>query len=590
MKKLALGALSLVLVCLLPSVCRAQAQDLPMVFSIPAGTNPSQVWVQFVTTGSLTGYYNDTSGVQHALAANTPYSLAQITSPVSVGNGAPANVPAMLVGAFNGRVYVNFGSAGLQNLGPSYTPDASSSGDPNFNTRYQYFEPTFAAVSSGGANGTSVNVDLSYIDFMAISLTLTAVNPAHVTNSPQTSSYGQTMVSAAAGASLTTNAAVLPSASDLLPNAAFARVLGPHLSPTGYYHDFSNYLAFLNGQTATIKGVFAGVGVQPTGNVNTQAQTYDYVATFNSTTQQVTLVAQSDSGLGTDVTIPVNQQGPGVGNNATITIAYSDLNAPTGIYGANTPYTVNNPANPYNGGNKTAGIVNDVYGRVVGDLCGGLDFGFIGSTQTFDATSIGGTSSQAIGTLASTQWWGGGNGSGATFVMPGSTTTYPNSGTPAIQGVYFSKVQSNSLYYDPYANALASLTTGYSFPFGDRLGNDLLYMDNASTPTLSGYLQVTINPDASPTPAPQPTPAPTVRINGKATVHTQKASYVVKGKAGGDITRVNWQIGNRHGKAAGKASWHFTAKLKIGRNVIKVTAVGPGGDSKPAKVTIIREE
>jgi hypothetical protein len=103
-------------------------------------------------------------------------------------------------------------------------------------------------------------------------------------------------------------------------------------------------------------------------------------------------------------------------------------------------------------------------------------------------------------------------------------------------------------------------------------------------------LQVTINPDASPTPAPQPTPAPTVRINGKATVHTQKASYVVKGKAGGDITRVNWQIGNRHGKAAGKASWHFTAKLKIGRNVIKVTAVGPGGDSKPAKVTIIREE
>jgi hypothetical protein len=583
MKKLALVALSLVL----GSTIRAQAQDLPMVFSVPAGTNPSQVWVQFVTSGSVAGYYNDTSGTQQPLAANTAYSLAQITSPVSVGNGAPANVPAMLVGTFNGRVYVNFGSAGLQNLGPSYTPDAGSSGDPNYYTRYQYFEPTFAAVT----NGTSVNVDLSYIDFMAISMSLTAVDPAHVTNSPQTSSYGQTMVSAAAGSSIS-NAAVLPSASDLLPNAAFARVLGPHLSPTGYYHDFSSYLAFLNGQTATIKGVFSGVGTQPTGDVNTQAQTYDFLATFNSTTQQVTLVAQSDSGNGSDVSIPAGQQGPGVGNTATITIDYSVLNAPTGIYGANPSYTVVNPTNPYNGGNPTSGIVNDVYGRVVGDLCGGLDFGFIGSTTAFDATSIGGSASQAIGALSSTQWWGGGNGSGATFVMPGATTTYPNSGTPAIQGVYFSKVQSNALYYDPYANALASLTTGYSFPFGDRLGNDLLYMDNASTPTPSGYLLVTINPDAAstPTPAPEPTPAPTVWINGKATVRTSRTTYVVKGHATGDVTRVNWQMGHKHGKAAGRTSWHFKSQLKVGRNVFRVTAVGPGGDSRTDKVTIIRRD
>lgn len=556
---------------LLPAI--GHAQGLPMVFDAPAGADASHVWVQFVT-GSVSGTYKDTNGNSHPLATNKAYSLAQITSPKSVGGGAPANVPAMLVSSYNGRVYINYGSQGLKSLGGGYTPDAASSSDPNFTTRYQYFEPTFAGVTGG----TGVNVDVSYIDFFGISLELMAKNTSHATNSPQTSSTGQVMAQAAATASLTTNAAVLPSSGDLLPSASFARVLGPHLAPTGMYHDFSSYLAFLDGQTATIKGVFNGVGTQPTGTRTTQAQTYDYIATFDSGAQTVTLVAQADSGNGTDVSVPASAQGPGVGNTVTITITYAALNTPTGIYGANPVYSVNNTTYPYSP-IPTTGIVNDVYGRVVGDLCGGLDFGYIGSTTTFNATSIGGGAAQALGTLNSTQWWGGGSGASGTFVMPGATTTYPNSGTPAIQGVYFSKVQSNSLYYDPYADKLSPFTTSYTFPFGDRLGNDLLYMDNGTD--TNAYLLVSILPD-------RPSSGYSVRIFGKKRIVTTHPRWVLRGRASGNVTRVTFNVGKMHGKAKGTKSWRLVARLKPGRNVVYVTATGPDGASRPARVVIVR--
>jgi hypothetical protein len=558
---------------LLLSLESGQSQGLPMVFDAPAGADTNHIWVQFVT-GSVSGTYKDSNGKSHALATNTPYSLAQITSPKSAGGGAPANVPAMLVSSYNGRVYINYGPQGLKSLGGGYTPDAASSSDPNFTTRYQYFEPTFAGV----AGGTGVNVDVSYIDFFGISLELMAKNTSHATNSPQTSGAGQVMAQAAATASLTTNAAVLPGTGDLLPSANFARVLGPHLASSGMYHDFSSYLAFLDGQTATIKGVFNGVGTQPTGTRTTQAQTYDYLATFDSGTQMVTLVAQADSGNGTDVSIPASKQGPGVGNTVTITITYAALNTPTGIYGANPVYSVNNTTYPYSP-IPTTGIVNDVYGRVVGDLCGGLDFGYIGSTTTFNASAIGGASSQAIGTLNSTQWWGGGSGASGTFVMPGATTTYPNSGTPAIQRVYFSKVQSNSLYYDPYADKLSPFTTSYTFPFGDRLGDDLLYMDNGTD--TNAYLLVSILPDVS-------SSGYSVRIFGKHRIVTTKPRWVLRGSATGTVSRVTFNVGKIHGKAKGTRKWRLVARLKPGRNVVYVTAIGANGASRPARVVIIR--
>jgi hypothetical protein len=47
-------------------------------------------------------------------------------------------------------------------------------------------------------------------------------------------------------------------------------------------------------------------------------------------------------------------------------------------------------------------------------------------------------------------------------------------------------------------------------------------------------------------------------------------------------------LGKATRTAAGTTSWHFTAKLKPGKNRITVTAHGHGGDSTPAKITITR--
>jgi len=165
--------------------------------------------------------------------------------------------------------------------------------------------------------------------------------------------------------------------------------------------------------------------------------------------------------------------------------------------------------------------------------------------------------------------------------MPGATTTYPNSGTPAIQRIYFSKVQSNSLYYDPYADKLSPFTTSYTFPFGDRLGDDLLYMDNGTSKI--AYLLVSILPDL-------PASGYSVRILGKHRIVTTKPRWVLRGRASGDVTSVTFNVGKMHGRARGTKSWRLVARLKPGRNVVYVTASGPAGSSRPARVVIIRRD
>jgi len=87
-----------------------------------------------------------------------------------------------------------------------------------------------------------------------------------------------------------------------------------------------------------------------------------------------------------------------------------------------------------------------------------------------------------------------------------------------------------------------------------------------------------------------PTPdAPRVKITGPKQITTSKAKITIKGTATGAVTRVTYRIGagaTRHAK--GTAKWHFVASLKIGKNLITVTAQGPGGKSTPAKITVTR--
>ncbi len=90
-------------------------------------------------------------------------------------------------------------------------------------------------------------------------------------------------------------------------------------------------------------------------------------------------------------------------------------------------------------------------------------------------------------------------------------------------------------------------------------------------------------------PPPKPA-APVVKIIGAKNLTTAKAKLTIKGSATGPVTSVTYRIGSRPAKAAkGTAKWSLKAALKPGKNKIAVTAHGPGGDSAPARVTVMRK-
>ncbi len=81
-----------------------------------------------------------------------------------------------------------------------------------------------------------------------------------------------------------------------------------------------------------------------------------------------------------------------------------------------------------------------------------------------------------------------------------------------------------------------------------------------------------------------------VKIKGAKTLSTGKSKITIRGEAGGLLTSVTYRIGTHKAKpATGTAKWHFTAKLKKGKNIITIVARGPGGASKPAKLTVTRK-
>ena len=411
-KKGMLAAVSLVFALLLTASLAHALQGAPIVFSVPTHS-PGQVFVTF-RGGSVTGvYYNKTTGQMTALQNDTPYSLSQLTSPVSVGGNAPINVPAVYVTSWNsGRLYISLGT-GIT----TPQPDAACSSNPFYSVRWIYLEPTF--------DGSGVHANISYIDNLSMSYSLSAVNAPHAKNNPLLSPDTKTLVTAAATASMVPAANVLPSPSAILPSPNFLRLLPPMANcaptlPNPIYHDWSDYLrTTLSGKTFTIKGCYAGGG-SDSHPETLVSQSYEYQAAVDAS-GNITLTAQSGSGA-----YNANcggMTGTGVGSNSVLTLQFSDLNVQNGIYGGNPPFTWTFDGNS----GTTTGITNNVFGWVVADLLTGLNYGFPGSTVLFNGT--------AIGALSSTQWWGG--------QMPdGSLIAHAN--TPGGQGLFGAKAQPNN--------------------------------------------------------------------------------------------------------------------------------------------------
>ncbi|CAN5376504.1 hypothetical protein BH09VER1_BH09VER1_06450 [soil metagenome] len=500
------------------------------------GMSGSQIWVQFLGGGAVAGTYTDLNGVTQQLQANTSYSLDQLVN--------SAGQSMLAVDDFSGRVYISYGAYGLQGLSNTqYTPAAATPTDPNYGTRYQYFEPTIIA-NSGGAGGRTFYGDLSYIDFTAISLSmaLTGSNGQPiktVSNSNQQSAAGQALINQALASSQIPSQAALPKGSaSTAQGSGFSRVISPQYtvdSGSGaVYASFQPYLDYLDGKTVTIAGTFVGTGPQPSGSSNTLAQAYYYTGSFTGSGTSGTLTLTSNVAVNgkTDYAwLPADVQGKeGINQygQSTITISYADLVAATGIYGNNpTMYTIVNNSGTFTG---TNGITNDVYGRVIGDVLAGLSLGYVGSekdaTNLLTATTVSGSTGAAIGTfdpnntafgaMASSLWWASGQAQTGTTYIPnadGTTGVAVTWGsTPASQNYIFGDAFvgtgtfTNAQFYNQYAAALAlntsgtgygtnPYTTGYGFPLQDRLGNNLLSYSTSDYP--DAILLIGINADGS---------------------------------------------------------------------------------------------
>lgn len=461
--------LSILMTLLLAGSALAQTPGVPMVFEIPEGMDPNKVHIQFLVK-PITGSYRDTTGTKQTLEESKSYSLAEITSPVSVGGGAPANQPAVFITGYDsGRVYLNFGDEGLGGLGGDYQPVANLDTDVNKSVRYQYFEPTIA--------GAQCNIDLSYIDFTSISLSLQAINAPHAHNNPQITTGSATqMANATARTGKSESAVLYPTGTKNLPDPSFVRVLSPQIWGSNY-HDWTHYLkTTLPNKTARLSGCFSGVGsTQPTGDPATTKQCYDYTATFNQD-GSVNLKPNKGSGNAACACVPKDDRGVGVGTDYSMKITFDQLNTATGIYGANPAYSLTHTSIGHTA--NFPGITNDVFGRVIGDLVSGLCFGFVGSTIKFQGTPIG--------ELHSTQWWGGTTEEGVRIDV---------ADTPAGKGVSYDKAQpKNPLNYHGYAGSLRDLTPAYGFALADRMNNNTIAFNTTTDP--GSYIKVIVNPDS----------------------------------------------------------------------------------------------
>lgn len=75
---------------------------------------------------------------------------------------------------------------------------------------------------------------------------------------------------------------------------------------------------------------------------------------------------------------------------------------------------------------------------------------------------------------------------------------------------------------------------------------------------------------------------------GKKKRLTNRHKLTLHGTATGYVTSVTGQLGKKTLAASGDTSWTLAVPLKPGKNIVLVTAHGPGGDSAPVKVVIQR--
>ena len=432
---------------------------LTVIFKNNSGLSDNLVSIGFVsgsTSAPFSISYPDPNLTQPLELEIQPLNQAKGT-----GNWYPLTdlSNGVTISNFSGRIYVAYGQT-WSVLNAGYEP-AQNITDVNFFLRYDKMELTF--------NGNPADVaDLTSIDYWSIPMQLeTFLNGVSVqtdngikTGKTAEMIYSQLSAITTPPQSGLQNAisAVVPGSfqqAPTQPGTGFSRIIGPSSYPPigGVpiipYALFSNYLDYLiqdfgpgttlgnvisglgNGTIATIAGQFYGVGPNVPTTGPQSAQSYNLTASVNSS-GDITLTGTVGSVTGT----------------TTIVYQKSDLISPSGIYGANAPFSIN--------GGATQNPANDVYGWITGDLLAGFNIGAIASTTKINSVQVG--------TMESSKW----------FTLPYTSL--------------FGNLQQNSLYYNQYAAILQQLSDAYNFAYSDRFSPVLVSLD----PSTVNALQISL--------------------------------------------------------------------------------------------------
>jgi hypothetical protein len=508
----------------------------------------------------------------------------------TVQTDVATGLPTFNVGYWNsGRLWFSYDRS-LDFSQGAPTPTGVSS--TNFNTRYQFIEPTINNAPSPGT-GSEIWVDETALQWFSIPLQIQintgpGIKAQGVTNNNQTASDTQTMM-AAIGSAVPANypdpatSQTVPYANlylpytgakpglnfpSTLPNTSIVRGVdgtAGNVSAGGYtfqnpYHNWTQYLTALssggglNNGSLVIQLADNFVGVSQNGALiagnGYQPQCYDMKVIVNSGTNTVKISGNTYTGQLNTSTFPASCSGSLYIQNLQMTTTFDLLNDQTvGVYQNVTPFnwtssttitavSAPNGAQSGQGGpnNMANAGNNDLLGRIMGDFLAGLSTGYPGSL-------FGRQNPSQI-------WW----------QNPGQAFAKAQPGHPE--------------RYNTYAASIAPYTTAYGFAYADRFGNNLLNFVNgsgaSSTANQNGYLLVTIYPDA-----------PTV-IPGTPTVTSISPN---QGPAAGGtpviITGTNFS-GATGASIGGNGCSNFTAV-----DATHVTCITPPGPLGSASVQVI---
>jgi len=457
----------------------------------------NEVWVTFAGTFTNTGVDQTIGGSVFSNFGSTwnSYSLSQLSTPV---NDVPylqgSTQYTFSLNGFSGRIYINYGAAAL-----TVAPNPGAPGT----SPYIVFEPTVAGQTLTAPTPSASNMDLSYVDGVSAAAG-TMIRDANTGEALLATSVNPVTASKNILANVTN---MVPAAAQVLNGNTVVRIMSSAASPSSY-HSWSNLITALQTGTATtplnvcsytsptaqipasfaLAGALFGYSGAPATSPQAPGfetmQNYTMTATFmaNLNPKNANAVLQAQ-GI-TDGTAGVVITGTGtVSGSFSIYITNANMEAGTGIYGNNPAYTVLYPAT---GKTQTAyttvGIVNDLGGRIVGDLMAGMVFGWSASSVNISTHAAAtGTNLYGVSFSATTV---GGLSTGELFFLlslvgaQGKLTDWigPN-------------LDANSDNYDVYLYAIAMNSEAYGSGFTDRLQgymNPDTYWYTANPPAIPG--------------------------------------------------------------------------------------------------------